>query len=1845
MFSDSKSKMQYLKDQIIEKKGVMINDNDEYLKFLSFYKNFYKYSLHEALSIYVQNEKATACADFATWKMLSQSIIQGEKALYVFDYNEPNKKINLFDISQTWGTFDIDNVRWKYDKKYNIITDEITNKHLSTVIEKIDWHNVKTNADVFINFLAKSSEYVVRNRLDLQETKFTFDNGILENDFDIALEGITHISYKSLEEISHKIKNNELDLKIDNNSKEEKTAKTKEVEQFSFFENETQVNTSHNSFDELKTTNVTKNNFVKNDFSISHGKKAKINDNINAIELLKKLKSENKLATTSEQEVLAKYHGFGGLSEVFDPKNESYTLEKEKLKKLLTTEEYEKAEASVLNAHYTNSDIINSMYKAIGGFGFTGGKILEPSMGVGNFYSLLPKELQSSTQLSGVELDNISGEIASQLFQKANIKISGFEDTNFKNDTFDLVIGNVPFGDYSVYDKDYSKYNLLVHDYFIVKAIDKTKDNGIVAIVTSKGTLDKTNNKTRKLISEKANLLGAIRLPSNAFKETAHTEVITDILFFQKTNNPELNPTWLYTSEVEIGDNNFSINNYYIENRNMILGELRSKSGRFGHELDVTLDEEEKLSNLLENAINNLPKDILNNQTHLFEEKEENRGIDNIDINSIKNFSYEVISGKAYIRNNDELILQKHSGKQLKILEELIQIRKQVRKILDIQVNNCSDNELIYEQNKLNDIYDSFIKKHGYINQKSNKKVFENDIDLQLVLAIENITKVNNVDCYEKAKIFTERTIKQVEVVEKVETIYEALTLSLNEKGNVDVPYIEKLLDKGREYVLKELDPFTFKNPLYEINGLENNTLGLETKEQYLSGNVRKKLELAKGLAQNDNTYIKNVESLEKIQPEWLYHHDIDVQLGTSWIPKKYIEDFMMEKFKLSPYNRDKIKVEYSNATGEWRVQGYGSTFEINQSFGTNRINGYGILMNSLNLKKVKIYDYNVENGKRKAVLNEKETKIAKNKQEILEKEFKNWIYVDKGRRTVLENIYNNNFNNTVLRKYDGSHLDLKGKTNSIELRPHQKNAVYRILSNGNTLLHHEVGSGKTFTITASCMEAKRLGLANKSMIVVPNHLVDQWSSEFLKLYPNANILAITPSDFSKENRKLFISKIATGNYDTIIISHSSFGKIPVSKEYRTSVLNSEIETIKEYLLELDEDNFSFKQLQKVLKTKESQLKKLNNESDKDKVVDFEELGVNYLYVDEAHEFKNLFIHTKLSGVAGVQTAHSQKATDMYLKTMYINKINKDNRGVIFATGTPVSNTLAEVYTMQRYLMNDELNQKGLNHHDNWVANFGEISSKAELAPSGQGLVYRERLASFKNIPELMKDYQKIADIVTNDMINLKLPNLKNNEITIVSAKPSDDLLDYTNQLVERSKKIKDGLVPSYEDNMLVVTNDGRKAGLDLRLIDDLMPDYSFSKVNLCVENVFKVWEDNKETKATQLVFCDLSTPTTNSQAIEQPKSFNVYNDIKTKLVNLGVPIEEIRYIHDCKNNDQKAKLFEEVRNGSVRVLLGSTKKCGAGTNVQDKLIAIHDLDCPWKPSDLEQRLGRIVRQGNQNKEVEVYRYVTEKSFDAYLWNIIETKAKFISQIMNGDTSIRRMDDDNDVVLSYGEIKSIATGNPLIKKKFELTTELNKLMFAKSEFNKNKSILEKQIVKVPEVINNKKKYIENLEKDIEYCKNHKNSQPIKINGNTFDDLKTCGEFLNEKATLMNVNKVIGEVFNFKIIYKGYDSFLDKKQIELRGNTSHIVELSKVPKLSCDRILETINSLGNTKNIAVSSITDKEKELESIKNELDKEFMGDKEIDKIKKELNDIDIILNEDSAKEKEIDRVEENER
>lgn len=1560
------------------------------------------------------------------------------------------------------------------------------------------------------------------------------------------------------------------------------------------------------------------------------GKKERFRRNIMAIQLLKKCQEENRFATPEEQIILSKYVGWGGLSEAFDENNSAWATEYLELSSVLTPEEYASARESTLTAFYTPPEVITAIYKAMEQMGFKEGNLLEPSCGIGNFIGMLPDAMQDS-KIYGVELDTISAGIAQQLYQKTTIAAQGFEETNLPDSFFDGVVGNVPFGDFKVSDKRYDKHKFLIHDYFFAKSLDKLRPGGVMALVTSKGTMDKENSAVRKYIAQRAELLGAIRLPNNTFKGNAGTEVVSDILILQKRDRLiDIEPDWVH---LDTDENGIKMNSYFVQHPEMILGEMKMVSGRFGMEATCVPYENADLAAQLDEAVANIHGEITEYEAEEELEEEDN----SIPADpTVRNFSYTVVDDKIYYRENSRMTPVEVSATAENRIKGMIAIRNSVRTLIELQTEDYPDSEIKAEQERLNRLYDTFSGKYGLINSRANTSAFSQDSSFSLLSALEIIGEDGELE--RKADMFSKRTIKPHTPVTSVDTASEALAVSLGEKATIDMDYMMELSSKSENEIFEDLKGVIFLNPLYEYgNSYEPKYL---MADEYLSGNVREKLRIAKNSAElYPEDYKVNVEALQKVQPKDLTASEISVRLGATWLPPDDVQDFIFHLLETPRYAQWNIKVHFSPFTSEWNIEGKSydkGNVKAYNTYGTSRINAYKIIEETLNLKDVRIFDYiEDDEGKKKAVLNKKETAIAQSKQEMIKQEFQDWIWSDPERRERLCKFYNEKFNSVRPREYDGSHIIFNGMNPEIELREHQKNAVAHILYGGNTLLAHAVGAGKTFEMVAAAQESKRLGLCNKSLFVVPNHLTEQWAAEYLQLYPAANILVATKKDFETKNRKKFCGRIATGDYDAVIIGHSQFEKIPMSIERQRVILEQQLEEITEGIAELKRnrgENFSVKQLEKSKKSIKQKLDKLNDQTKKDDVVTFEELGVDRLFVDESHYYKNLYLYTKMRNVGGIAQTEAQKSSDLFMKCRYLDEIT-GGRGTVFATGTPISNSMVELYTIQRYLQYNTLVKNGLQHFDAWASTFGETITAVELTPEGTGYRAKTRFAKFYNLPELMAMFKEIADIKTADMLNLPVPEAKYHNIAV---KPSEMQKEMVASLAERAEQVRGGGVDASVDNMLKITNDGRKLALDQRMLNDMLPDFEGSKINACVDNIYRIWEENADKKSAQLVFCDLSTP-------KNDGTFSVYNDIRKKLIERGIPESEVKFIHEADTDMKKKELFQKTRKGEVRVLLGSTQKMGAGTNVQDKLIALHDVDCPWRPSDLEQRSGRIVRQGNENPQVDIYRYVTEQTFDAYLYQLVEGKQKFASQIMTSKSPVRSAEDIDETALSYAEIKMLATGNPYIKEKMDLDIQVQKLKMLKSNFLSEKYGLEDKVIKFyPQQIAYLKSRVEGLTKDVETAKLHPkpiDEQPLgmMVSGVSYSEKAEAGQAIINACKSMNSPDAIplGEYRGFQMeLY--FDTVQRNYVVKLKGETSRDVPLGDDAHGNIVRIDNGIERFEETLADTKNSLENTEKQFETAKQEIEKPFAKEEELRAKTARLDELNILLNMDK-KENEI--------
>ncbi len=1551
-------------------------------------------------------------------------------------------------------------------------------------------------------------------------------------------------------------------------------------------------------------------------------KKERFHRNYAAIKVLRDCQNENRFATPDEQKILSRYVGWGGIPEAFDERAGAWHTEYAMLKSILTPEEYASARESTLTAFYTPPEVSTAIYKVLEQMGFQEGNLLEPSCGIGNFIGMLPKSMENA-KVYGVELDTVSAGIAQQLYQKSSIAAQGFEEVNVPDSFFDGVIGNVPFGDFKVSDKRYDKYNFLIHDYFFAKSLDKLRPGGVMALVTSKGTMDKENSNVRKYIAQRAELLGAIRLPNDTFKGNAGTEVVSDILFLQKRDRLiDIEPDWVH---LDTDENGIRMNSYFVQHPEMILGEMKMVSGRFGPEATCEPFENADLSELLNEAVSNIHGEI--SEYEVADELEEEDNSIPADP-TVRNFSYTILDDRIYFRENSRMSPVEVSATAENRIKGMIGIRDCVRNLIELQTEDYPDGEIKQAQEKLNTLYDSFTKKYGLINSRANTSAFSDDSSYALLSALEVINEDGELE--RKADMFFKRTIKPHKPVTEVDTADEALAVSMGEKAAIDMEYMMELSGKSEEELFADLKGVIFLNPLYEYgNSYEPKYL---MADEYLSGNVREKLATAKrSAALYPEDYTVNVQALEKVQPKDLTASEISVRLGATWIPPEIFQQFMFEFLDTPRYAQWNIKVHYSQFTGEWNIEGKSydrSNVKAYSTYGTSRINAYKIIEETLNLKDVRIFDYiEDEEGRKKAVLNKKETAIAQAKQELIKQGFQDWIWADPARREKLTKMYNEKFNSIRPREYDGSHIVFNGMNPEIELREHQKNAVAHILYGGNTLLAHAVGAGKTFEMVAAAMESKRLGLCNKSLFVVPNHLTEQWAAEFLQLYPAANILVATKRDFETKNRKKFCGRIATGDYDAVIIGHSQFEKIPMSIERQRAILEQQLEELTDGIMDLKRnrgENFSIKQLEKSKKSVKQKLEKLNDQSHKDDVVTFEELGVDRLFIDESHYYKNLYLYTKMRNVGGIAQTEAQKSSDLFMKCRYLDELT-GGRGTVFATGTPISNSMVELYTIQRYLQYNTLVKNNLQHFDSWASTFGETVTAVELTPEGTGYRAKTRFAKFYNLPELMAMFKEVADIKTADMLELPVPEAHFHNVAV---KPSEMQKEMVASLAERAEKVRGGGVDSSVDNMLKITNDGRKLALDQRMLNDMLPDFEGSKINACVDNIYRIWEETADKKSVQLVFCDLSTP-------KNDGTFSVYNDIRKKLIERGVPESEVRFIHEADTDVKKKELFQKTRKGEVRVLLGSTQKMGAGTNVQDRLIALHDVDCPWRPSDLEQRSGRIIRQGNSNPDVDIYRYVTEQTFDAYLYQLVEGKQKFASQIMTSKSPVRSAEDIDETALSYAEIKMLATGNPYIKEKMDLDIQVQKLKLLKSNFLSEKYALEDKIIKYyPQRITALENRIEGLKQDVETAKQHP-----KPTDDRFVGMEVKGVFYSEKAdagkAIIEACKQMNSPDPIPLgKYRGFETELlfntaeRNYEVRLKGATSRNVPLGDDAHGNIIRLDNGIDRFAESLSLAENDLENTKNQLETAKKEVQKPFIQEEELKTKLARLDELNILLN-----------------
>ena len=1601
-------------------------------------------------------------------------------------------------------------------------------------------------------------------------------------------------------------------------------------------------------------TDLTEIGFTQSELG---GAKQRFKNNIEAIKLVNRLINTQKEATDDEKKVLAKYVGWGGLAQAFDEHNLAWQNEYKELKDVLSVEEYAAAKGSVLNAHYTSKTVIDGIYNALFRFGVKGNnRILEPAMGTGNFFGFMPQEIADGAKLYGVELDRVTGKIATKLYPLAKIQIKGFEETAFQDNSFDLMVTNVPFGGYTVFDPDYNKYNFYIHDYFLAKGIDKVKPNGLMAVITSKGTMDKQNPSIRKYLADRAELIGAVRLPNTAFKQTANTEVVTDILFFRKReeriNATIENTEWLATGKTEEG---YEINNYYISHPEMILGTLVKETGLYGAE-DITVKPDSRdLSEAINAAISRLQQGFYVNPEYT--EETESREEVEVDYD-VKPMNLKAVNGKLYMRVGDSMVEQPvptFPKDAYQRIVEMIAIRKQLRKVLDLQVEGCSDDVLTREQWQLGARYDMFVKRFGHINSKNNLRLFKPDGDSALLFACENVS--DDEETVTKADVFTKRTIRPYTAVTSTDDCFEALQISKNERGSVDISYIEELTKKDYDTVLAELGNAVFRNPV-SVNP-EDKYSGFETAEEYLSGRVVDKLQAAERMKQSSPNlidYDKNISALREVQPSPVKASDIAVRVGTSWIDKELYKEFFCELIGMPYYYRDGVELYYNKHDGSWRIdrtqyaRNYGG-MNVTSVYGTSRANAYRLFEDCLNQRSTQIYDTVLDaDGREKRVLNNSETVAAREKQNKIVEAFKDWIFKDPQRRDELETIYNRLFNQIRLPKYDGSYLRFPEMNPAIELRPHQKDAVHRIITSGNTLLHHIVGSGKTYTICAAAMKLRQYGLAKKPMIAVPNHLVQQWANSFRFLYPTAKLLIATKDDLDKDHREQFVSKVAMGDWDSVIIAQSSFAKINISPERQIAKIREEIEAIERSIeMQWEESGApsgSVKNLERIKKGREAQLKKLLDETKKDNVLIFEKLGVDYLFVDEADAYKNLFLYTKMNNVAGISNAASARASDLQLKIEYINELHGGDKGVVFATGTPISNSMTEMYTMQTYLQKQTLARLGIDYFDAWAADFGETVTALELAPSGKGYRARTRFAKFTNLPELLTLYHSFADVKTD--VKLDVPEAERKVITL---KPSDTVIDLTEEIAKRADAIYAGGVDPHIDNMLKVTGDGKKLALDPRCIDPLLSDESGSKLNYCADNVYEEWKNSADIKGTQLVFCDLSTPKKPYSEYEYGKDFDAYNDLKHKLIERGIPENEIAFIHDANTDRAKQDLFDKINAGAVRVLIGSTEKCGAGTNVQKRLVAIHHLDAPYRPRDLIQRNGRGIRQGNMNNGIRIYTYATERTFDSYSYQILENKQRFISQVEKGDMTVREAEDIDEATLSYAEIKAITSANPKIKRKMELDMEVARLRDLESRYKKELFALQDKVRKeFPEQIQRQELYLERVRKDIELIKVHYNPDrfEINVNGTVYSDgvedgKKNGGLALMDALFHNKTGTVVAEYCGFKISLNPIELIANERSITLSGAGQYKLDIGESASGNLTRLENFIKDFSEREERAVKRLETTKADFEIAKEQVNVPFEHKDKIIALNTELSELNAELDLNKREEVVIDDGEED--
>ncbi len=1926
-------------EQASERINSIFSNGARLAGFYAFLINNPHISFWNGVQIYAQRPSVTICKSFDDWHdQDNRRIKRGEHGVAYYDENRPNRKVFVFDISQTYGSERYRGVQHKMREiqlrdcinRQNVFngvpklgesevqaavyryckehvadgeTDEYTAEYLACLTEGVtqcmatftgntgvnvaplpfdDDTNFRLCTEV-LDIAEGLREIIIEEEQAREEKKkekerrknakqlFSLENDKDEKEYrQLSLwelaSGISEIGVS--ERISDITDDGATFTPFDfdteaGNKSSGTTVQTRESEQviFELPDERTELSTDgadnrRSNLDGSSVSAVHNYRLTDENFIYSTGAKTRFRQNVEAIKLMHEIRAAGRLATDEEKRILSKYVGWGGLAYAFDPDKPEWAKEYNELKELLDDTEYRLARESVLSAHYTPKTVIDGIYSGLKRIGFARGKILEPAMGIGNFIGLLP-ETFNAKETYGVEIDEITGNIANLLYPETKVKIQGFEKTNFADNSFDGVITNVPFGSFKVHDSKYDRLGFFIHNYFFAKSLDKVRPGGIIAAITTKGTLDKKDTDVRQYIANRAKLLGAIRLPNNAFKTSAGTEVTADILFFQKRDKivEKAKDSWI---NVDVDENGVPVNKYYIEHTEMLLGTMAQHKSMYGGDDETELiPDERELGQAIAEAVAHLPESVYDEKKAVpvgQDVAEAELPIDE-EHKNLKNYCYTFIGNTLYQREQDTLIARDISKTNIERMRALIALREQVRKVLNVQLENCTDEILQNEQKTLNRDYDKFVKTYGIVNSKLNRSLFREDADYALLISIEKVD--DKTGTAEKTDIFSKRTIKPYQKVTHCNNVIDALNVCKSERGVVDLRVIERLTDKTYNEVVEELGDKVYRNPAKCMLDESDPYIGWEDASEYLSGNVRKKLEQAEWAAEYDDSYKRNVEALRLVQPAPLQANDISIKIGANWVDKKYYHQFICELAGIDSYYHNTVEVDFNSISGEWKVARPAwmrQTVKANSVFGTNRMDAFMIFERCLNQQTPTITD-EVEDaeGKKKRVTNKKETIAVRERQRKINDEFKRWIFDDPERREYLVDKYNEQFNTTVVPQFDGSYLEFPGMNPEITLKPYQKDAVARMLQGNNVLLHHSVGAGKTFEIAAACMKLKECNTAKKPIIVVPNHLVVQWANEFRTLYPNANVLMATKKDFEKTSRKRFVAKVATGDWDAVVIAMSSFEKIPISRQRQEDRLNQEIAEIEIGIRQAKEEKgerIRIKDLERTLKNKRAMLEKLTSADKKDDLLQFEDLGVDYIFVDEAHKYKNKFIFTKMNNVSGISKAMSQRSSDMDLKCEYIGEVRGGDRGVVFATGTPISNSLVEMYTMQTYLQRNGLREVGLQFFDSWAALYTETVTALELAPSGQGYRTKTRVAKFTNLPELLKMYRSFADVKTADMLNLPVPEV--NKI-VEKLEPTETILKLNEDIVKRSERIADGAVEPWEDNMLCVTHDGKMIALDPRCFDATIPDDSNSKINRCVNNIFKIWSETMEHRSTQVVFCDMSTPKKMYSDYNPEQDFDVYNDIKRKLIECGIPEEEIAYIHEAKTDQQKQDIFDRVRNGDVRVFIGSTEKCGAGTNFQNKLIALHHLDTPFRPSDLEQREGRIVRQGNTNKEISLYTYVTQKTFDAYSYQILETKQRFISQINRGDLSVRVAEDIDDATLSFAEIKAITSGNPKIKRKMEIEVRLGQLSDLEKVYRDNRYAMQSQILHAPQQISEKEERIKNLQSDIALRDAH-DKDLVRIGKNSFEERKDAGALLVKVVKSGEyVDKTVGYINGFKIVpqSKKGNSFY----VKLVGAGSYDVTISDSDVGTMTRLE---NCLIDFEARLIHAQTDKEsieRELAVAKEQVDMPFEQAEEVTRLRDELAEIDteldlgkkdemIVMDEDISEKPVIEVIEDDE-